>query len=105
MPYPTKHTRNAGNYYSILKNMDDDFCTECKPPANDKDRLNNYGMLDSGTTKHFIAVNATVKNITPTSNQLNVKIPDGSIIRFTHIYDINWPELPKMRVAVISFQN
>jgi hypothetical protein len=52
-------------------------------------------MLDSGTTDHFIAVNASVKNIAPTSNQLNVTIPDGSIIKSTHECDIDWPELPK----------
>ena len=80
MPYPSKHTSNAGNYYSILQNIDEGACTECTPPANEKDTLDNYGMLDSGTTNHFIAVNATVKNIAPTSNQLNVTILDGSII-------------------------
>ena len=35
--------------------------TKIERPKDDKDRIKNYGMLDSGTTSHFIAVRADVK--------------------------------------------
>ena len=51
-------------------------------------------MLDSGTTGHFIAVTAKVTNIRPTTNALNIIIPDGNTMVSTHECDINWPNFP-----------
>ena len=52
-------------------------------------------MLDSGTTGHFIAVNAKVKNVRLTNNPLNIIIPDGNTMTSTHVCNIDWPSLPK----------
>ena len=41
-------------------------------------------MLESGTTDHFMAVQAQVKTIVPTTNQLNVFITDVNEIKSTH---------------------
>ena len=41
-------------------------------------------MLDSGTADHFMALQAQVKNTLPTTNKINVIIPDGTNMQFTH---------------------
>ena len=66
-----------------------------KPPHNNEDCKQHYGMLDSGTTDHFMSVTAKVNNICPTKNILNVIIPDGTNMKSTHKCEIDWPLLPK----------
>ena len=68
-------------------------------PVNENDIIRNYGMLDSGMTGHFIAVNANVTNIRPTTNPLNIIIPDGNTMKSTHECDINWPDLPAVALT------
>ena len=51
-PTPTANQTKTRNYYSILENENN----ACQ-------RKVNYGLLDSGTTDHFIAPNAKVQNI------------------------------------------
>lgn len=65
-----------------------------KPPINDTNRIQHYGMLDSGTTDHFMSVSATVNNVRPTTNKLDIIIPDGSKMQSTHKCDIDRPFLP-----------
>ena len=55
----------------------------------------HYGMLDSGKTDHFISVQASVKNVRPTKNAINVTIPNGEQMNSTHECDIDWPLLPQ----------
>ena len=52
-------------------------------------------MLDNGTTDHFIFVQASVKNVRPTKNAINVTIPNGKQMNSTHECDIDWPLLPQ----------
>ena len=58
------------------------------------ERIQHFGMLDSGTKDHFMAVQAKVRNINPTINQLNFIIPDGNAMKSTHECEVNWPNLP-----------
>lgn len=96
-PNPTTKPRETApaNYYSILANKyDNDDDNKIEAPLNEKDIIRDYGMLDSGTTGHFIAVNANVTNIRPTNNPLNIIILDGNSMKSTHECIINWPSLP-----------
>ena len=51
-PTPTANHTKTGNYYSILEN-ENNVCQ----------RKENDGLLDSGTTDHFMAPNAKFQNI------------------------------------------
>ena len=57
----------------------------------------NYGMLDSGMTDNVFAIMANVTNVQLTQYPINVAMPDGNKITFTHECDINWPSMPKMQ--------
>ena len=102
-PIPTTKPRfaNNTNYYSILNDDDDDVKLETEEKQHEQkhnsktEYLQQYGMLDSGTTDHFMSVHAHVENIRPTKNPLKVVIPDGSKMESTHECDIAWPALPK----------
>ena len=51
-------------------------------------------MLDSGTTGHFLSVNAPILNKRPTNNPVTVVLPNGQTIKSSHDCDIDWPMLP-----------
>ena len=76
------------NYYSVLNDDDDNDIIQKNNVAT------HYGMLDSGTTDHFISVQANVNNVRPTTNAINVTIPNDDRMNSTHEYDIDWPLLP-----------
>jgi len=38
--------------------------------------------------------NAPMKNVCPTTNPLNINLPDGMIVRSTHICNLEIPGLP-----------
>ena len=73
--YSASTKNNSCNiYYSLLE--DDNYEEENNTkPKNEV--ATHYGMLDSGTTDHFISVQASVKNVRPTKNNINVTIPNG----------------------------
>ena len=83
-PTPTANHTKTKNYYSILDN------------DNELNRQReNYGLLNSGTTDHFVAPNAEVQNIRPTDNVFKLKFPNVDHIRSTHQCNIDWPDLPE----------
>ena len=49
-------------YYSVLEDDNDEEDNNMKPK---NEVATHYGMLDSGTTDHFISVQASVKNVRP----------------------------------------
>ena len=58
-----KPTKEALNISNVRKYHDRAKKTNVlQLPLSNEDIMTNYGMLDSGTTGHFIAVNANVKN-------------------------------------------
>ena len=79
--YAASNKNNScSNYYSVL-NDDDDDDNDIIP----RDNVDtHYGMLDSGTTDHFISVQVNVKNVLPTTNSINVTIPNGDRMNSTH---------------------
>ena len=93
-PYPTQKTREAENYYSALANEYENDTNMEETPVNENGIIKKYGILDSGMTRHFIAVNVNVTNIRPTTNPLNIIIPDGNTMKSTHECNIKWPDLP-----------
>ena len=94
---------------AIIKSKYDNQITEIhtvqNPPLNNEDIMIKYGMFESGTTGHSIAVNAKVKNIKPTNTSLNIIIPDGNTMESTHESDLYCTLLPQAsRVAHIVTQ-
>ena len=83
---------SCNNYYSALDDDNDEEENDTKPK---NEAATHYGMLDSGTTDNFISVQASVKNVRPTKNAINVTIPNGNRMNSTHECDINWPLLPQ----------
>lgn len=53
-----------------------------------------HGLLDSGASDHFLAVNSHVESSWPTTNKINVVIPNGGAMASTRECNINWPGLP-----------
>jgi hypothetical protein len=51
-------------------------------------------IADSGCTGHFLQINSSCLNKTPTSNRLCVLLPDGKNIQATHTALVNMPDLP-----------
>eukprot|EP00804_Cyclotella_cryptica_P019007 CCRYP_006480-RA/>CCRYP_006480-RA protein AED:0.25 eAED:0.14 QI:0/0/0/1/1/1/2/0/936 len=58
------------------------------------DRLQNYGIADTGATSIFFTAEATGKNKKPTSNPLQVRIPDGNYLSSTHTMELDLDNLP-----------
>ena len=54
----------------------------------------NTAMIDSGTTSHFLSVNAPILNKRPTNNPVTVVLPNGQTIKSSHDCDIVWTILP-----------
>ena len=53
-----------------------------------------HGLLDSGATDHFLAVNSHIINRQPSINKIKVAIPDGNKMTSSEECDIDWPVLP-----------
>lgn len=53
-----------------------------------------YAILDSGATAHFIIKGAMVKNKRPTCDPLKIKLPYGAVIQSTHTCNLDIPWLP-----------
>eukprot|EP00804_Cyclotella_cryptica_P025623 CCRYP_002827-RA/>CCRYP_002827-RA protein AED:0.60 eAED:0.68 QI:0/0/0/1/0/0/2/0/144 len=54
-----------------------------------------FAILDSGATAHFIIQGASVLNQKPAAHPLHIKLPDISFIKSTHTCNLNIPWLPK----------
>ena len=53
-----------------------------------------WEILDSGATSHFLVTTAPITNITPASNPLIVKLPDGACVSSTHTCTLTLPQPP-----------
>ena len=97
-PTPTPKPRlkeNTSYYYLLDNDYEEKNNTMVKhKPISEYDRVKHHGMLDSGTTEHFMAVQAQVKNTVPTTNKINAIITDGTNMQSTHECEIDWPKLP-----------
>ena len=54
----------------------------------------DFAILDSGATAHFIIQGTNVLNQQPATQPLHIKLPNGSIIKSTHTCNLNIPWLP-----------
>ena len=59
------------------------------------DEIRNWEILDSGATSHFLVVDSPVDDVTPTTNPMRVRQPDGTHVQLTHICSLRIPELPR----------
>ena len=57
-------------------------------------KQNSMAILDSGATSNCFTTNAPVRNIRPTCCPLEVKIPDGKLLKSTHTADLEIEGLP-----------
>jgi hypothetical protein len=53
-----------------------------------------HAVADTGATLVMVMKNTPMKNICPTTNLLNNNFPDGTIVKSTHICDLEIPGLP-----------
>jgi hypothetical protein len=53
-----------------------------------------HAVADTGATSVMVMKNTPMKNIRPTTNPLNINLPDGTIVKSTHICDLEIPGLP-----------
>ena len=89
------------NTSSANENFDDDDNVTVKTSnkSNDKMKQTNvnydeYGLMDSGTTDHFLTVSSSCKNVRDTTHHINIIIPNGNNMTSTQECDIDWPDLP-----------
>ena len=53
-----------------------------------------HAVADTGATSVLVMNNTPMKNVRPTTNPLNINLPDGTIVKSTHICDLEIPGLP-----------
>jgi hypothetical protein len=53
-----------------------------------------HAVADTGATLVMVMKNTPMKNIRPTTNPLNINLPDGTIVKSTHICDLEIPGSP-----------
>ena len=51
-------------------------------------------IADTGTTGHFLSLNAPYVNKTPSKVPLKVALPDGSYMYSTHTAELSLPQIP-----------
>ena len=57
--------------------------------------IKEWAILDSGAISHFLVVGATVTNKQVAVTPISVTLPDGDQVLYTHIGDLDMPQLPK----------
>jgi hypothetical protein len=53
-----------------------------------------HAVADTGATSVLVMKNTPMKNICPTTNPLNINLPDGTIVKSTHICNLEIPGVP-----------
>ena len=56
--------------------------------------LSDALYANAGVTVHFVIAGAPVINVKPTTNPIQITLPDGQIIMSTHTCNLNIPWLP-----------
>ena len=75
-------------------NDNDDITVVTSNVSTHKISKATHGLLDSGATDHFLAINSHVKNKRPAKHKINVEIPDGNNMEATEECDLDWSALP-----------
>ena len=82
----TKNTHSKREYYAsnkILSTVDINMKS-----------IKDWAIIYLGATSHFLVTTSPIKNITPESSPLNVKLPDGSCVSSTLTCTLNLTQLP-----------
>ena len=56
--------------------------------------INEWAVLDSGVTSHFLVVDVIASKVTPADNPTTGTIPDGTTLRSIHVHKLDLPTLP-----------
>ena len=59
------------------------------------ENLQNWAILDSGASSHFLLLTAPVLNKMVADRPLTVKLPNGNTVRSSHIAELDLPLLPR----------
>ena len=54
----------------------------------------NYGLIDSGTTDHFLTVKSACNNIRKGKQRISITIPDGGKMTLELECNIDWSDIP-----------
>jgi hypothetical protein len=54
----------------------------------------HHAVADTGATSILVMKDTPMKNIRPTTNPLNINLPDGTIVKSTHMCNLEIPGLP-----------
>ena len=84
---------------SINTTIDDDDKTvktsNCTKEKEENINLyDTHGLLDSGTTDHFLTITSNYSNVQKSATPIKIVIPDGNNMKSTQECDIDWPMLP-----------
>ena len=63
-------------------------------------KLIEYALSDSGASSHFLVEESAVVNVRAAEFPIAIKLPDGSIIYYTHTCNLDIPWLPKEMTEV-----
>ena len=95
--YPYSMTTNTiSNISTIANNVKPTSSLDDDQTIRTSNKLHKtHALLDSGATDHFIALHSNVDKTWPTTNKINVVIPDGQRMSSTKECNIDWPALPQ----------
>ena len=64
--------------------------------------IREWAIFDSSATSHFLVVNAPADDVTPATNPISVRQPDGARVQLSHTCALQIPQLlTKARLAHI----
>ena len=95
---------NSKQQFVDVENKTNNTNVETKPVANTLSKRysnvaaviqqKNMAIADSGTTGHFLKIDSQCVDKRQTNEGLDVRLPDGSVIKSTHTALLNIPHLP-----------
>ena len=92
--YSQSYFSNSANRTTIIPTTDSDDDDDQTVRTSNCFK-NTHGLLDLGASDHFLAIHSQVESSWPTTNKINVVIPDGEKMLSTKECNIDWPALPK----------
>ncbi len=96
--YPTKHTIDKDDDKAVITSNisgSHELCgviTQPKKPSIPP----THAVADTGATLVFVLKGTEMKNIRSAVTPLVVNLPDGTVVRSTHVCDYEMPGLPTL---------
>ena len=86
-------TENLSNQRENLSNQRQQICASSIHPRKPLIPI-THAVADTGATSILVMKDTPMKNIRPMTNPLNINLPDGTIVKSTHMCDLEIPGLP-----------